>query len=49
VLDGRYGSTSVRELFGYQPGWALPSTADRAAIVAIMRGPSVQTFPSTNV
>jgi glutamate synthase domain-containing protein 2 len=49
VLDGRFGSTPVRELFGYEEGWGLPSTEDRAEIARIMRGPSPQTFPSTNV
>jgi glutamate synthase domain-containing protein 2 len=44
VLDGRYCSTSVRELFHYDPGWGYPSTADRAAIAQLMRAPSPQTF-----
>jgi glutamate synthase domain-containing protein 2 len=49
VLDGRFGSSTVQELFGYRPEWGLPSPADRAAIVALMRESSAQTFPSTNV
>ena len=49
VLDGRFGSTSVRQLFGYEAGWGFPSAADQAAVVEAMRAPSPQTFPSTNV
>ena len=52
ILDGRYGSTTVAELFGYRTGWGVPSAADRAAISDIMRAanpPPSQTFPSTNV
>ena len=48
VLDGRYGSTSVRELFGYEPSWALPSARDQEAIKALMRAPKPQTFRSAN-
>jgi glutamate synthase domain-containing protein 2 len=47
VLDGRYGSTTVRELFGYDDGWGFPSAADRATIIELMRAPSPQTFPSS--
>ena len=32
VLDDSFGSRTPRELFGYQPGWALPSVADQAAV-----------------
>jgi glutamate synthase domain-containing protein 2 len=52
ILDGRFASSTVTELFGYQPGWGLPSAADRTAITTIMGGanlPSERTFPSTNV
>jgi hypothetical protein len=48
VLDGRYSSTSVRDLFGYEASWGYPSAADRAAINQLMRAPSPQTFPSSN-
>jgi glutamate synthase domain-containing protein 2 len=48
VLDARYSSTSVRDLFAYQPGWGLPSPADQAAITALMRAPTEQTFPTAN-
>lgn len=36
VLDGRFGSTTVTEVFGYREGWGLPSPADREAIREIM-------------
>ena len=36
ILDGRTASTSLRDVYGYQPGWGLPSAADRAAIVQLM-------------
>jgi glutamate synthase domain-containing protein 2 len=49
LLDGRFGSSTVAQVFGYEPGWGLPSPADRAAVVELMRRPSAQTFPSTNV
>jgi glutamate synthase domain-containing protein 2 len=48
VLDGRFKSTSVRDLFGYQPDWGFPSIEDRAAINSLMRAPSPQTFPSAS-
>jgi glutamate synthase domain-containing protein 2 len=46
VLDGRFCSTSVRELFDYEPGWGLPAAADQAAIRALMQAPRPQPFPS---
>jgi glutamate synthase domain-containing protein 2 len=49
VLDGRFASTTVTELFGYEPGWGFPSIADRSTVVELMRSPSPQRFPSTNV
>jgi hypothetical protein len=36
ILDDRYRSRSVREHFGYEPDWGLPSAADREAIRALM-------------
>ncbi len=36
ILDGRFGSTTVREVFGYESDWGLPSAADREAVVEIM-------------
>jgi glutamate synthase domain-containing protein 2 len=32
ILDDRYGATSAREVFGYEPGWGRPSGADQAAL-----------------
>jgi glutamate synthase domain-containing protein 2 len=36
VLDGRTASTPLTDVYGYQPGWGLPSDADRSEIVRIM-------------
>src|ERR671912_528589 len=36
ILDGRTASTSLRDVYRYRPGWGLPSTADRAAIIELM-------------
>ena len=38
ILDGRFGSATLTELFGYQSGWGFPSDADRREIVQIMEG-----------
>jgi glutamate synthase domain-containing protein 2 len=38
ILDGRFGSETVREIFGYQAGWGFPSAGDRDRITAIMAG-----------
>lgn len=36
VLDGKFGSLTVGELFGYPLGWGLPAEADRLAVDALM-------------
>ncbi len=36
ILDGRFGSSSVRELFGYQPEWGLPDEAAARTIRDVM-------------
>ncbi|HET9872672.1 MAG TPA: FMN-binding glutamate synthase family protein [Propionibacteriaceae bacterium] len=36
ILDGRTASTSLRDVYGYAPGWGLPSAADQEAIIAKM-------------
>lgn len=36
ILDDHFGSRPLREVFGYGPGWELPSAEDRAAIEALM-------------
>ena len=43
MLDGRYGSTTVEELFDYRPGWGRPSETDSRAILNLMtaRAPSL--------
>ena len=38
ILDGRFGSATVTELFGYQTEWGFPSEADRREIVQVMEG-----------
>ncbi len=38
ILDGRFGSASLFELFDYRPGWGLPSQVDRAQIRRLMGG-----------
>lgn len=40
VLDGSYGSRPLHEVFGYRPGWELPSRADRDEVSRLMRSPS---------
>ena len=34
ILDGRLGSRNVRDVFGYQAGWELPSPEQQAALFA---------------
>lgn len=41
IMDRTTGSTSLGQVFGYEPGWGLPSPPDRAAITAIMRSRAV--------
>ncbi len=36
VLDHLTDGRMLDEVYGYEPGWGLPSAADRAAIIAIM-------------
>jgi glutamate synthase domain-containing protein 2 len=38
ILDGHFGSRSLAEVFGYQPGWEIPSAADTAAVRQVMGG-----------
>ena len=52
ILDGRFASSTVTELFDYQIGWGLPGAAERVAITELMRAANTaaeQTFPSTNI
>lgn len=34
ILDGHFGSRNVRDLFGYETGWELPSPEQQAALFA---------------
>ncbi|GIJ12138.1 glutamate synthase-related protein [Micromonospora andamanensis] len=36
ILGGRTSATPLREVYGYRPGWGLPSAADRQAVVKLM-------------
>ena len=38
ILDGRFGSSTLIEHFGYRSGWGFPSEADRREIVRVMEG-----------
>ncbi|MGY1693981.1 FMN-binding glutamate synthase family protein [Geodermatophilus sp. SYSU D00814] len=42
VLTGRTASTPLGEVYGYEPGWGLPSAADREQIVAVMTAEAPQ-------
>jgi hypothetical protein len=47
ITDGRLGSTTARELFGYEPAWGLPPAADREALVALLATPADSAAPSS--
>ena len=36
ILDGRFGSSTLNEIFGYRPAWGFPSEADQREIVHVM-------------
>ncbi|MGY1741846.1 MULTISPECIES: FMN-binding glutamate synthase family protein [unclassified Blastococcus] len=42
LIDGRTSSTPLCQVYGYAPGWGLPSAADRAEIARLMRGAAPQ-------
>ena len=42
ILDGRFGTSSLFDLFGYRPGWGLPSTEDREEICRLVGGTAAQ-------
>ncbi len=42
ILDGRTAATSLADVYGYRPGWGLPSAADRAEIVRLMTATAPQ-------
>ena len=41
ILDGHYGAARATEVFGYEPGWGLPSAADCAQLRQLMGRQSV--------
>jgi glutamate synthase (ferredoxin) len=38
ILDGAFGSRPLRAVFGYEPGWEMPSAEDATAVRAAMGG-----------
>ena len=42
ILTGRTAARPLHEVYEYEPGWGLPSAADRAEIVRIMTAESTQ-------
>nr|WP_281292184.1 FMN-binding glutamate synthase family protein [Micromonospora olivasterospora] len=42
VLHGRTASTPLDEVYGYRPGWGLPSAADRSEIIRLMTAEAPQ-------
>ncbi len=36
ILDGRFGSSNLYEMFGYRPEWGFPSVRDQEEIRAVM-------------
>src|SRR3954471_16075181 len=42
ILDGRTASTPLSDVYGYEPGWGLPSPADQEAIARIMTAEAPQ-------
>ncbi len=37
ILDGQFGSRTLREVFGYLPGWEFPASEDVAALLSLMQ------------
>jgi glutamate synthase domain-containing protein 2 len=42
ILTGRTASSPLQEVYGYEPGWGLPSAADREAIIGLMTATTPQ-------
>jgi glutamate synthase domain-containing protein 2 len=42
ILTGRTSSRPLGEVYGYEPGWGLPSAADQAEIARLMTGEAPQ-------
>ena len=49
VLDGRFGTSSLFELFRYRRGWGLPSAPDRRAIHRIMGMDEFESAPPRRI
>ena len=46
ILDGRFESATLTELFGYRSGWGFPSEEDRREIVQMMEAPAPREAPA---
>jgi glutamate synthase domain-containing protein 2 len=42
ILDGRTAATGLDQVYGYRPGWGLPSEADRSTIAELMHATEPQ-------
>ncbi|HEV7725606.1 MAG TPA: FMN-binding glutamate synthase family protein [Modestobacter sp.] len=42
IIDGRTASTPLDQVYGYRPGWGMPSADDRAEIVRLMTAEAPQ-------
>jgi glutamate synthase domain-containing protein 2 len=40
ILTGQTVGTPLHEVYGYEPGWGLPSTTDQRAVVELMTAPA---------
>ena len=43
ILDGRFGSATVPQLFGYELSYGMPSPEDRAKVTELMNGKPAET------
>ncbi len=48
ILDGRFGASTVRQLFGYQPHWGVPDAGGRARLQALMAAEAAQAAPQSS-
>lgn len=42
IVDGRTAATPLDQVYGYRPGWGLPSAADRSEIIRLMTAEAPQ-------
>jgi glutamate synthase (ferredoxin) len=42
ILDGRFGSATINELFGYRDGYGLPAREDLLSLENVMNSPALQ-------